>query len=190
MNIETTPIDGVKIIRPITHVDVWGEFQELYNKNSFDEYSIPFNVAQISRSRSIRHVFRGLHLQVGMDKIMRVTRGAAFTYNVDMRPDSPTFCKSVRIWAEEGDNQLIYAPWWVARGFVAMEPNTEIEYFQSATFDPKTSYTIQYNDSHFKFKLPVRDPILSDKDKKGLSVEEWIDVFNKQEWTVLTSVKN
>jgi dTDP-4-dehydrorhamnose 3,5-epimerase len=178
MKIEKTPIEGVMICSPDIHKDNRGEFQELYKASEISWIAYLPIVKQISRSVSSRHVFRGIHLQSDMRKVMRVTRGAAFIYNIDLDPGSPTFCKTVRIWSEAGDNQLIFGEWWIGRAFCAVEDGTEIEYFHSSTFDPSKSYTIQWNDPRFNLTLPTYNPIMSEKDKHGLSVDEWISLWS------------
>lgn len=173
MKLQHTDIDGVEIHKPVVHGDNRGEFQELFNLELASNY-FPDGIAQVSRSVSAKNVFRGLHFQIGMSKYIRVTRGAALIYNVDLRVNSPTFLQCVEVVLTEKTPALVFAPDWCARGLFALENNTEVEYFHDTLYHPPSSYAIKWNDPQLNIVIPYHAPILSDRDKTAMSVSEWL----------------
>jgi dTDP-4-dehydrorhamnose 3,5-epimerase len=155
--------------------DVRGSFSEILNlKRELDE-EFPDGIRQVSQSTSSKKTIRGIHLQTGpvMGKAIRVLRGSIFLVNVDLRPLSETFGYWNSYFLHAEDNAFCYAPGYYGRAFYALEDDTVVEYFHSASYDPATSYTIAWNDPDIGVYWPNFYPTLSDPDKKGLSLADW-----------------
>jgi dTDP-4-dehydrorhamnose 3,5-epimerase len=163
---------NTRIVPPL-HKDVRGHFQELYNINTDKHF--PTGIKQISTSYSKFGVFRGMHFQYDapMAKAMRVVTGAVKLIDMDMRPLSPTFGKIQYIWAFEASPVLYYAPAYIARGFQAVTADVRIEYFQDASFNPDTAMTISLSKVDFDNLHISEGVIMSEKDKNGMTLEEW-----------------
>lgn len=173
MIVENTTITGVEVITTQPYVDNRGEFQEMFN--STDPTWRHWHIHQVSRSKSRKFVFRGLHLQEYMSKAMRVCKGKAFIYTVDLNPHSSTFLHTFTKLCKEGDNTLIRAPWWCARGFYAMEDDTEIEYFHDSPYYSTLSHAVNYRDKSLAIRLPNDMVILSENDSYAPSVAETVE---------------
>ena len=63
MNIETTPLPGVMVIKPQVFGDDRGFFLESWNRRAFAEAGIPNDFVQDNHSRSRQGILRGLHVQ-------------------------------------------------------------------------------------------------------------------------------
>lgn len=111
-----------------------------------------------------------------MAKIMRVVKGKAFVFSMDIRPNSPTFGMIEMDYVSDFNRLMVYAPAWCARAFHTLEDNTTVEYLHSAPHNPDSARTILYRTVPEIDGYLVEDMIVSDKDKsKGFALYEWQD---------------
>src|SRR4051794_14782537 len=95
MELITTPLEGLIILKPQIHSDSRGYFFESYNKQTLEKisgYSTPF--VQDNQARSVKNVLRGLHYQnlpVPQAKLIRVLEGSIWDVAVDIRRNSKTY---------------------------------------------------------------------------------------------------
>lgn len=192
--VSDTKIQGVKIITYARFMDERGFFTESYNKNEFTQNSsISFLkdsvVIQANVSYSKKNVVRGLHFQwnPNMEKLVRVIDGAMIDLFLDIRKNSATYGKIdgylLEASPEKSENTLIWLPEGIAHGCIFLE-NAYIEYYCNAAYNPKTqgtispfSSTIDWSliDMDLKSKVDevLKKPIISQKDKNGLTLDEW-----------------
>ena len=93
INIDSTNIEGVKILTPCVYGDERGFFMESWNKRDFSQIADIIFV-QDNQSRSKKGVVRGLHFQLpphAQAKLVRCIVGSIFDVAVDIRRSSPTF---------------------------------------------------------------------------------------------------
>jgi dTDP-4-dehydrorhamnose 3,5-epimerase len=89
--VETTPIEGLLVVRWDTHGDDRGFFRQTYQVAELTEVLGREPVLrQGNHSRSEPGVLRGFHAEP-WDKLVYVVRGTAFCAIADVRPDSATF---------------------------------------------------------------------------------------------------
>lgn len=163
--IEEEFFDGaVKVISSPVFSDERGIFSFSYLEDEMKQFGLPPFVRDIF-SRSAKNVIRGLHYQIfpPMGKLMRVTRGKAFMVAVDIRASSSTFGHWHDMILSEKDNLQIWAPADFARGFCALENNTDVQYKCSAHFNKVEDKVIRWDS--FGIKWPIAEPILSEKDR-------------------------
>jgi dTDP-4-dehydrorhamnose 3,5-epimerase-like enzyme len=121
--------------------DSRGYFSEVIKK---PYETIPgFDIRQVNASWSRAGVFRGLHAQVHMDKAMYVSSGKAIIFAVNIDPFSKLYGKVISEEMQAGDGKLFYAPWWWARGFIALTDAT-VTYFCSAPYNGKDEVAVNY----------------------------------------------
>lgn len=176
INIEKTSIRDVWIIKPERFQDDRGFFTELYRKDQFTELGIPGEFVQWNHSGSVQGVTRGLHFQwePPMGKLMRVVRGDVLLVAVDIRKGSPTLGKHVAVRASSENHLAVLAPAGCARGFSVMSDYAEIMYLCSGCYNSKAESGILWNDPAIGIEWPVKDPILSNKDKNAQTLAEWL----------------
>jgi dTDP-4-dehydrorhamnose 3,5-epimerase len=175
--IDSEHFDGsVKVISQTVFDDNRGFFSVPFRHDEFKVLGLPTNFVQDNHSRSIKGVVRGLHFQLWppMGKIMRVTRGEAFLVTVDLRRDSPTFLDWIGVNASEDNRLQVWAPAEFARGFCALSDDTEVQYKCTGMFDPQGDSGIFWNDPAIGIDWPVKNPILSEKDRNAPTVAEWL----------------
>lgn len=170
MQIEDTPLAGVRVITPSRFGDHRGFFSESYNRDTLADHGIDITFIQDNHSLSrTRGTVRGLHFQApprAQDKLVRCGRGALFDVAVDIRTSSPTYGHwfGTELSFENGRQLLV--PAGFAHGFVTLEPDTEIIYKCSDSYAPETEGALRWDDPQIGIDWPISDfdPILSDKD--------------------------
>ena len=113
-------------------------------------------------------VLRGLHFQMPphtQAKLVRVIRGTVFDVAVDLRTESPTYGKWLGFELTAENFNMLYVPRGFAHGYCTLEDNTEFMYKCDNFYAPESDTGLRWNDPTIKINWPVKDPILSDKDK-------------------------
>jgi dTDP-4-dehydrorhamnose 3,5-epimerase/CDP-3, 6-dideoxy-D-glycero-D-glycero-4-hexulose-5-epimerase len=82
---------------------------------------------------------------------------------LDVRPKSKTFGKYFTIKLNLLSPLVISIPYGCAHGFLSLEENSIITYFQSGTYEKEYDTGIRYDS--FGFEWPVKEPIISQRDK-------------------------
>jgi dTDP-4-dehydrorhamnose 3,5-epimerase len=175
-DVEPTAIPEVRIVRPRRFGDERGWFAEVFQAGAFAGLGLPTAFLQVNQSRSQRGVIRGLHFQWGppQGKLMRIIRGRAFMVAADIRPGSPTLGHVVTVEGSAEEPVLFWAPASFARGFCALEDDTEIEYFCTNAYNPAAESGIRFNDPALSIAWPVAEPMLSPKDAAAGSLADWL----------------
>lgn len=175
--VDPTPIPEVRIVRPRRFGDDRGWFAELLRTDDFAALGLPTDFRQVNQSRSARGVIRGLHFQWDppQGKLMRVVRGRALMVAVDIRPGSPTLGSAVTVEGVGDEPLLFWAPASFARGFCALEDDTEVEYFCTSTYAPEHESGIRWDDPALAIPWPVTEPLVSPKDAAAGTLADWLD---------------
>lgn len=172
MDIRTTKLKGVLILKPRRFADERGFFVEFYTERLFHDAGIMDKFVQDNQSFSThRGTIRGLHFQVPpaeQAKLVRVIRGCVYDVAVDLRRGSPTYGQWIaeRLSAEGGEQ--IYLPRGLAHGFCTLEHNTEIVYKVDSHYSPAHDSGIIWNDPTLNIPWPFAPEaaIISAKDRK------------------------
>ena len=109
-----------------------------------------------------------------MGKLMRVTAGSAFLVAVDIRKGSPTLGRWVGIEASAENRRCVWAPAGFARGFCALTDGTEIQYKCTGLYNNKWESGIRWDDPEIGVQWPLRDVIVSDKDRNARTLAQWL----------------
>lgn len=176
MQVLTTSISGLLIIKPKVFSDQRGYFFEAYNKERFLEAGIDIDFVQDNESCSTKGVLRGLHMQkepYAQGKLVRVITGSVLDVAVDLRKDSPTFGKWNSI-ILTGENKWMYwIPEGFAHGFLTLEDRTVFTYKCSGVYNKSAEVSIKWNDKDLNIDWGSDIPILSEKDKLAQSFQEF-----------------
>ena len=178
MELISTPLQGLFIIKNNLLGDSRGYFLESFHKKKFEELtgqSVDF--VQDNQSLSRKNVVRGLHFQTGewaQAKLVRVVQGKVLDTVVDIRPESDTFGQSFSFELDDTNEYQLFVPKGFAHGFSVL---TEVAvffykcdnyYFRDAErgIDPLDA------DLNINWKIEPGDHLLSEKDKQAKS---WAD---------------
>lgn len=182
--VESRNLEEVVVLLAKAFTDQRGYFLESYREDLFRELGLPTSFAQDNHSYSKKGVVRGLHFQwePAMGKLMRVTRGTAFLVAVDLRLGSPTLGKWVGVEASAESRRMVWAPASFARGFCAMTDDVEVQYKCTGIYNSNAESGIRWDDPEIGIDWPVKDAILSDKDRNAQTLAQWLASANARQF--------
>tara|TARA_Y100000389_G_scaffold186385_1_gene206695 strand:+ start:3968 stop:4513 length:546 start_codon:yes stop_codon:yes gene_type:complete len=176
MQIEDTPLDGLKIIKLNLYGDDRGFFVEKFKLSKFKEFGLPTDFIQDNHSKSAPNVIRGLHYQFNpaQGKLVGCTSGKIFDVAVDIRKDSPTLGKYFGIILDQAT--LLWIPPGFAHGFCAFGNETADLYYKisGGEYSPDGEGGIMWNDHDISIDWKIDNPIISDRDKGQISFQEYL----------------
>jgi dTDP-4-dehydrorhamnose 3,5-epimerase len=174
MKVIETAIPGVLIIEPKKFGDARGFFLETYQAQRYADAGIPQSFVQDNLSRSVRGTLRGLHFQnpKAQGKLVSVVRGAVRDVAVDVRADSPTFGKHVAVDLDDENRRQFWVPRGFAHGFVVHSESADFFYKCDELYSPADEKVLRWNDPALGIDWGIEHPILSLRDKEGLTLAE------------------
>jgi dTDP-4-dehydrorhamnose 3,5-epimerase len=167
-NFKRLSIPEVIVVEPKIFRDNRGFFMETYKYSDFAKVGIKEFFVQDNHSRSSKDVLRGLHYQrnqKAQGKLVRCIKGKIFDVAIDIRKGSPTFGKWVCAELSDENNFIIYIPPDFAHGFVVLSDVADVIYKCTEEYSPENERGIIWNDPDIKINWPVKNPILSYKDR-------------------------
>ncbi len=160
-------IPGLLVIELCSQQDERGVFMEVYKESEFFKAGIQDRFIQDNYSSSSYGVLRGLHFQRephGQAKLIRVTRGIAWSVAIDLRKGSQTRGAWHGLHLSETNNLLFYIPPGFAHGFLALADNTELSYKASSEYERSSEAGIRWDDPDLAISWPMCDVVVSAKD--------------------------
>ena len=178
MDIITTEIEGVLIIKPRIFQDSRGYFFESFNQREFEDKVGPVTFVQDNESKSCYGVVRGLHFQKGghaQSKLVRVVKGKVLDVAVDLRPGSKTFGKHVSAELSEDNHRQFFIPRGFAHGFSVLSDEVIFQYKCDNFYCPESEGAIAWDDPDLgiDWKVPKDKIILSEKDRKHPKLRDY-----------------
>ena len=175
---EKTELKEVILVKPKVFGDNRGFFMETYKKSEFVANGINVDFNQDNHSKSSAHVLRGLHYQkvpYSQAKLVRCSRGRIYDVAVDIRENSDTFGKYVKVELSEENKHMLFIPEGFAHGFVVLSDEAELIYKASAEFNPAADSGVLWCDKDINIDWNIDfEPILSEKDKVQPKLKELI----------------
>jgi dTDP-4-dehydrorhamnose 3,5-epimerase len=168
MEIITTKIPGLLIIKPQVFEDSRGYFFESYNRDKFAAAGIPVDFVQDNESKSQKGVLRGLHFQkppFAQGKLVRVMKGAVLDVAVDLRKGSPTYGEWDSIQLSESNKFMYWIPAGMAHGFLTLEDNTVFFYKCTNLYNKESEGALLWSDPDLNIRWDFENPQLSGKDQ-------------------------
>lgn len=175
MKVQTTPLAGLLLLEPRVFADARGYFLESYNAQAFAAAGIATVFVQDNQSRSCRGTLRGMHYQApphAQDKLVRVVTGEVFDVAVDLRPQSATYRQWFGVHLSADNHCMLYVPQDFAHGFCVLSDVADVLYKTGDFYDRASERGFAWNDPEIGIAWPVREPILSDKDRAAPLVRQ------------------
>jgi dTDP-4-dehydrorhamnose 3,5-epimerase len=129
---------------------------------------------------SMKGVLRGLHFQLPpytQGKLVRVVQGAVLDVAVDLRKNSPAFGKWESFTITAGNKLMVYVPAGFAHGFLVLEDNTIFQYKCTNYYNRESESGIIWNDPDLNIGWGIDNPVVSEKDLKGLFFKDFVSPF-------------
>jgi len=174
VEIESTSLDGVLVIKPRVFRDDRGHFLESYKRERYAEAGIHADFVQDNQSRSSLGILRGLHYQLEFPqgKLVSVVRGEVYDVAVDLRRSSATFGKWFGAILSGDNNHQMYVPPGFAHGFCVLSEKADFIYKCTDVYHPEDEHVLLWNDPSLGIDWPIAEPLLSGKDQKGLPLDQ------------------
>ena len=167
MNVIETDLPGVLIIEPKVFPDARGFFVETYNKDRYVSNGILPEFVQDNLSFSTRGVLRGLHYQNphAQGKLVFVLQGEVWDVAVDVRRDSAHFGQWTAVTLSSDNKKQFYIPPGFAHGFCVLSETALFTYKCTDFYHPECDGGVRWDDPTIGIEWPIKDPILSAKDR-------------------------
>ena len=170
MKIIKTKLKDSFILKGKIFYDKRGFLREAYKKKLIKKNLI-FSII----SKSKKNVLRGLHMQKinPQDKYILVLKGKILDVIVDARKNSKTYGKHYKVILSEKNGKSFFIPKGFLHGFLGLEKENIVLYGCTNYRHKKSEITVNWDDADLKIKWPIKKPILSKKDKKGIKFSEF-----------------
>lgn len=171
MKIIPTELPGVYIIEPKVFEDERGWFMETYSYKIFQELGISVVFVQDNHSYSRKkYTLRGIHFQnnpMAQSKLVRCTRGRILDVAIDLRKGSPTYKKWIAVELSDENKRMMFIPKGFGHAFLTLVNDVEVQYKVDEYYSKEYDRTIRWDDPEIAIDWPVKEPILSEKDKNA-----------------------
>lgn len=163
MILHKTELPGLLLVDLEVHADERGWFYEGFNVRQFN-----LRADQVNFSMSARKgTFRGLHYQAGsaaQTKLVFAVRGRALDVVVDVRPESPTYLKSMKFELHPDSGKGVFVPPGFAHGWLSLEENSQIIYLVEGAWSKADERGLRYDDKALDLKFPMPVTVVSPRD--------------------------
>jgi dTDP-4-dehydrorhamnose 3,5-epimerase len=173
MNVTELQLPGMRLIETPSFADARGRFRELWQQQRYAAMGVSESFVQDNLSFSHHRVLRGLHFQdpFPQGKLVSVLHGEVFDVAVDVRPESAAFGQWVGTTLSADNGRQLWLPPGLAHGFVVTSAEGAIfAYKCTAAYIPDAEWTVLWNDPDIGIRWPVAEPLVSAKDRDGLSL--------------------
>lgn len=186
MEIVTTAIEGVVLLKPRIFGDERGYFFESYSQREFEKQVCRTVFVQDNESKSCYGVVRGLHFQkppYAQSKLVRVVKGRVLDVAVDIRKGSPTFGKHVSVDLSEENKRQFFIPRGFAHGFAVLSEEAVFQYKCDNFYAPESEGSLAWDDPELgiDWRIPAEQVILSEKDRHHPRLGEAEFLFDYKE---------
>ncbi len=183
MEVTTTTLPGVLMLKPRRFADARGYFVETYSKRALAAAGVATEFVQDNQSFSAKAgTIRGLHFQLppaAQSKLVRALRGSVFDVAVDLRRGSPTFGRWIGATLTAAGGEQLFIPRGFAHAFCTLEDAAEVAYKVDAFYAPECDSGLIWRDPDLAIEWPVKPAaaILSDKDAKLGPFKDFVSPF-------------
>lgn len=165
-----TELAGVWILDPERREDDRGFFARTWCRGEFEAHGLDPTLVQCNLSHNRRAgTVRGMHFQAEPFpeiKLVRCTAGAILDCVIDLRPDSPTHCRSLAVELSALNGRALYIPGGFAHGFQTLADHSEVFYQMSEFFHPDCASGVRWNDPAFNIHWPLPISCIAHKDEQ------------------------
>jgi dTDP-4-dehydrorhamnose 3,5-epimerase len=170
MKLIKTKIKGLLIVKTNIYKDNRGFFKEV-EKFKILKKKFIFDCLSFSKKNTLR----GLHLQQkrSQAKIITVAQGKILDVVVDLRKKSKTYGKHFSVQISQNSDFSLFIPEGFAHGFMCLSKTCLVYYKCTNYRNQKSEITLKWDDKDLKIKWPIKNPILSKKDRLGISLSDY-----------------
>lgn len=159
------------LIQPKKNYDLRGAFFRTFCEKELNAIGINFKIKQCNLSYNrLKYTFRGLHYSRNShkeNKMLTVVRGCVENHMIDLRENSKTYLKKIKLKLDSDKNNLLYVPTGCANGFLTLKKDTLVHYYMDNYYNKNNSVYlgIRYDDPLFRIKFDKKPLVISKKDQ-------------------------
>ena len=174
MKIIKTKFKGLIIIKQSNFTDKRGNLRVSFIKKKIQKKFI-FDYCTISK----KNVLRGFHFQSKFkkSKFVNVIKGKILDVVIDLRKNSKTFKKVFKIILSKENALGLFIPAGFAHAYYSFDKENIIYYKLDNYYAPKYESGIIFNDETLKIKWPKKKLIISAKDKRLQTINDFIKKY-------------
>jgi len=169
MQFQLTNLKDARLVLLDPMRDERGFFARTFCVHEFAAQGLETSYPQHSISMSgQRGTVRGMHFQRPPHsevKLVRCLNGAIWDVIIDIRQDSPTYCRWQGFELSESNNHQLYIPKGFAHGFQTLSDEVVVNYLISVPYAPGAASGIRHDDNTFNITWPLAVTTMSDKDR-------------------------
>jgi dTDP-4-dehydrorhamnose 3,5-epimerase len=164
-------LPGARLVETAPFCDARGVFEVFWEPADLGAAGIAFRPESACHSYNAKAgTLRGLHYQKlphGQSKLVVCVSGRVWDVIVDLREESPTYRKWEATELSAASGRVLYIPAGIAHGFVTIEDHSTVGYLIEGAYQPDAGGVVRWDDPTLAIPWPVRDPILSEKDRNA-----------------------
>jgi len=174
MIIKKTKFKDLLIIKQKNNIDKRGSLRETFNDKLMKKKFI-FEYCTLSK----KGVLRGFHFQTKFkqSKYVNVIKGKILDVVIDLRKNSKTFKKVFKIILSKENALGLFIPAGFAHAYYSYDKENIVYYKLDNYYAPKYESGIIFNDETLKIKWPKKKLIISAKDKRLRTINDFIEKY-------------
>ncbi len=170
LNFKESDLKGVYIVKPLTSFkDYRGEYVQLYSKQEYNDLLLPKKTDFVEDDISITYkdCFKGIHGDDRTYKLISCLYGCFYLVVINNDKNSPEYGKHTSFTLSDKNKFQVLVPPKFGNGHLAISDLSIFHYKQTSYYEPSRQFTIRWNDPNYNIKLPIKNPILSERDRVG-----------------------
>jgi len=170
IEVQETKLDGVLLIKPSSFEDHRGYYVEIYNEELYKEKGVNVDFVEDDISIATKGVIKGIHGDSSTWKLISCLHGKFYLVVINYDQDSENFGKWQSFVLSETNKHQVLVPPKHGNGHLCLTDKSIFHYKQSSYYGSSKQFTILWNDPKFNISWPVKDPILSERDRSGAAL--------------------
>ncbi len=169
LNFKESKLKGVYEINPISiFEDYRGEYVQLYSEKEYKQL-LPKNIHFLEDDISItyKNCFKGIHGDDRTYKLISCLSGCFYLVILNNDKDSKDYGKWTSYTLSDKNKIQILVPPKFGNGHLAISDASIFHYKQTSYYEPSRQFTVRWNDPLFNIRLPIKSPIISERDEVG-----------------------
>ena len=162
---EKTKLDKVLLITLDPFEDFRGQYVETYNEKFYKKNGVDIEFVQDDIAVSSKNVLRGIHGDLETWKLISCLYGKIYVVVVNCDTKSKDFGKWQSFILSDANRKQVLIPSKHGNSYLTLSDMSIFHYKQSTYYNRSKQFTYKWNDPRFKIRWPIKNPILSQRDK-------------------------
>jgi len=167
ITVSKTKLAGVLVVQTEIFKDPRGQNLEIYNDRIYKANGLRLDFVQDNVSVSKKNVLRGIHGDAKTYKLMSCLYGEIYLVVVNCDQDSKNFGKWQAFNLSDKNKLQVLVPPKFGNAHLVLSQQAVFHYKWSEYYQPFGQFTYKWDDPRFKIKWPIKNPILSERDRLG-----------------------